>query len=1054
MWYSQQPTRATIRKTNSMKIFSAIIKYSLENRFLVLVCALITAFYGAYCAKELPVDILPDLDKTIATIVAEVPGMAPEEIETLVSIPLETALNGLNGVTRVRAANTPSLCLITLEFDWKTDPYKIRQLIQERLQSAIPSLPSNVQPIIAPISSVMGEIMILGLSTDNPNISPIDLRTIADYTVARRLSNISGISQVLSTGGGLKQYRIIPDTAKMASLGVTLEEVENAASAAQSNTGGGIVNRGGVEVSVRNIGRSASVDDISNAVVKAAANGNILLKDVAEVRIDKAQLRGDAAVNGKPGIIITVSKQPGVDTIKVTKALDAAIAEIQKGLPENTRINVVYRQDDFIKKAVDNVEDAIVDGSVMVFVVLLAFLFNVRTTFITITAIPLSLAIALIYFKLTGSTINTMTLGGLAVAIGMLVDDAIVDVENVYRRLRENRNSQSPKTHFNVILDACVEIRASIFYATALIIIVFIPTFGLSGIEGKMFAPLSEAVLVSMAASFLVALTVIPALCSLMLGKVGNSRKEPIFSRAAKWIISKFAIVPSIRHPHAALAFAAMLAAAAFAFFPVMGRDFIPPLNEGSCLLIVQLSPDSSIDRSKEMGQIVQKILAEIPEVKSTGMKIGRAEKDDHAEPVNIVKFNIDFDTSIHSQSEILKNLRDKLDHVAGITYSIGQPMAHRIDYMLSGTQSQIAVKIFGEDLSVLREKSEELAGKIKNLNGAKDVNVEKQAQTAQIKIRVDRQKAKLYGVQVGKINDILQTILGGKAVAQVVDKEAIFDVFLRMDEGLIASKDKLEEILVENISGEKYPLSSFAEIENSAGANHINREGLKRRVAVGLNTSDGDSVRLAGEIREIIDHDLNLPAGYYANIEGQFQNRIDAGRRIGILFCLAMLAIFALLYTHFKSAALVLQIMLGIPAAFAGGIFATWYFIGTVSVASLIGMIALSGIAARNTIMMISHYIHLMESEGETFGEHMIKRGTLERVNPILMTALTAALALIPLMFNPESPGKELLYPVSVMIVGGLVSSTLLSVIVTPAAFRLFGCDPTKNARIRQTRN
>ncbi len=1028
-----------------MKIFSAIIRYSLENRFLVLVTALIVACYGIYCSRTLPVDILPDLDKTIATIVTEVPGMAPEEIETLVSIPLETALSGLNGVTRVRSANTPSLCLINLEFDWNTDPYKVRQLIQERIQSAASALPPGVQPLIAPISSVMGEIMILGLSTENPNITPIDLRTMADYTVARRLSNIPGVSQVLSTGGGLKQYRVIPDTAKMAALGISLGDLEKAVSNAQSNTGGGIVNRDGVEVSVRNVGRSTSVEDIANSVVKPNPNGNILVGDVARVRIDKAQLRGDAAIDGKPGIVITVSKQPATDTLRLTRNLEAAISEIQNSLPEHTELSVIYRQDNFIKSAIANVEDAIVDGAIMVFIILFLFLFNVRTTLITITAIPLSLAIALIYFRLTGSSINTMTLGGLAVAIGMLVDDAIVDVENVYRRLRENARLPGKRGHLKVILDACVEIRASIFYATALIMIVFIPTFGLGGIEGKMFRPLSEAVIVSMAASFFVALTVVPALCSLLLGRVGKSRGEPVISRILKWLIAKLAIRPSIKYPHAALSMAAFISAAAFAFFPIMGRDFIPALNEGSSLLILQLSPDSSIDRSREMGAIVQKILSENPDIKSAGMKIGRAEKDDHAEPVNIVKFNLEFDTSKHTQSQIISWLRSRLDRIAGITYSIGQPMAHRIDYMLSGTQSQIAVKIFGEDLEILRQKASELADKISRLKGARDVNVEKQAQTSQLKIKVDREKARLYGVRVGEINDILQTVLGGKVLSQVADADALFDVFLRMEEDFISAKENVEGILIENISGEKYPLSSFASVENSAGANHINREGLKRRIVVGLNTGDGDSVRLAEEIRNIINSTLDLPQGYYANIEGQFQNRIDAGRRIGLLFGFAMLAIFAILYTHFGSAALVLQIMLGIPTAFAGGIFATWYFIGTMSVASLIGMIALSGIAARNTIMMISHYIHLMEFEGENFDGKMIERGTVERINPILMTALTAAFALIPLMFNPESPGKELLYPVSVMIVGGLVSSTILSVIVTPAAFRLFGFAPAK---------
>ena len=1023
-----------------MKIFSAIIRYSLANRFLVLVAALIVACYGIYCSVKLPVDILPDLDKTMATIVAEAPGMAPEEIETLVSIPLETALSGLNGVTRVRSANTPSLCLINLEFGWNTDPYQVRQLIQEKLQSVASTLPSGIRPLIAPISSVMGEIMILGLSTDNPNVDDIDLRTLADYTVARRLSNIPGVAQVLSTGGGLKQYRVIPDTAKMASFGVGLDELEKAVSEAQSNTGGGIVNRGGVEVSVRNVGRSVSISDIENSVVKSAPDGNIMVKDIAKVKIDKAQLRGDAAIDGKSGIMITIAKQPGTDTLKLTRDLDAAIAEIKNSLPKDTSLKVVYRQDQFINTAIDNVEDAIVDGAIMVFVILFIFLFNVRTTLITITAIPLSLAIALIYFKLTGSSINTMTLGGLAVAIGMLVDDAIVDVENVYRRLCENAKKSEKTNTMKVILDACVEIRASIFYATALIMIVFIPTFGLDGMEGKMFRPLSEAVIVSMGASFLVALTVVPALCSILLGKVRNIRREPAVSRAIKWLIAKVAIIPSIKHPHAAIWTTVMISAAAFAFFPIMGRDFIPALNEGSSLLILQLSPDSSIERSREIGDIVQKILAKNGDIKSFGMKIGRAEKDDHAEPVNVIKFNIDFDISKRKQSEIISSLRRKLDQVAGITYSIGQPMAHRIDYMLSGTQSQIAVKIFGDDLSVLMDKATKLANEIKKLKGARDVNVEKQAQTAQIKIKVDREKAKLYGVRVGDINNVLQTLLGGKVLSQIAESDMLFDVFLRMDENFISSKENLEGILIDNISGEKYPLSSFATVENSTGANHINREGLKRRIVVGLNTNDGDSVRLAGDIRKILDTSIDLPDGYYANIEGQFQSRIDAGRRIGILFLFSMLAIFAILYTHFKSVALVLQIMLGIPTAFAGGIFATWYFIGTISVASLIGMIALSGIAARNTIMMISHYLHLMKYEGESFNDKMILRGTSERINPILMTALTAAFALIPLMFNPETPGKELLYPVSVMIVGGLISSTILSVIITPAAFKLFG--------------
>ena len=1026
-----------------MRLFSYIIELSLKNRLMIFVVATLVAIYGFYCVKTLPIDILPDIDKTIATIVTEAPGMAPEEIESLVSLPLETALSGMDGVKRVRSSNTPSLSLINIEFGWNTDPYKVRQLIQERLQGVQSSLPEGITPIIAPIASVMGEIMMIGVHTKNPSISPIDLRTLADYTIARRISNISGVSQALATGGGLKQYRIAPNVEKMASLGVSFDELIEATKNAQSNTGGGIVNRKGTEVLVRNIGASTKTNDILNAVVKTIDGHSILLRDIAEVRIDKAQLRGDSAINNIDGIVITVSKQPNTDTIAITKEIENALAEIQQKLPKDTYITILYKQDEFIKTAVKNVEDAIIDGAIMVVAILFIFLLSIRTTIITITAIPLSVAMAAIYFHLSGSSINTMTLGGLAVAIGMLVDDAIVDVENVHRRLRENSLLQKSRSRIAVILDACVEIRASIFYATALIVIVFAPTFGLSELEGKMFAPLSEAVIVSMIASFIVALTVIPALCSLLLKTSKNISKEPIFSRIMKAIVGWIVIKPAIKLPHISLILTATLTAAAFALFPLMGRDFIPPLNEGGSLLIVQLSPESSIDRTKEIASEIYKRISDIPELKTIGMKIGRAEKDDHAEPVNVAKFILSYKTDGRSSSQIADELRKKLDGFAGISYTIGQPMAHRIDYMLSGTQSQIAVKIFGDDMQFLLQKAEQLSSMIKELDDVKDVNVEKQSLIEQIKISVDREKAALYGVQVGKINNTLKTILGGESVAEVLDGNAVFDVFVRLNENEIVNSEKIGSILIENSSGEKYPLSAFAKIENTKGFNHINREGMKRKIVVGLNADDGSSVRLAEDIREIIDTQLNLPDGYYATIEGQFQNRIDAGNRILALSLLALLAIFALLYTHFGNISETLQVMFSIPIAFAGGLFTTWYFIGTMSVASLIGMIALAGIAARNTIMMISHYNHLMLSEGEDFSSRMILRGTLERFNPIMMTALTAALALLPLMHNPESAGKELLYPVAVMIVGGLTSSTLLSFVATPAAFKIFGRKP-----------
>ena len=1029
-----------------MKIFSAIIKYCLANRFLTLALAIITTCGGLASLFKLPVDILPNLDKSITTIVAEAPGLAPEEIEKLVAIPIENSLAGLNGVKRIRTANSPSLSLINIDFDWNADTYKMRQLVQERLQTLGEKIPDGVSVSIAPIASVMGEIIVMSLGSENPNITPIQLRTIADYTVARRMSSIEGVSQVLSTGGGVKQYRVIPDLQKMASLGITLDELCNAVQSAQTNTGGGIVSNKGTELTIRNIGRSTDINDIANAVVKSRKNAPILVKDLAQVKIDKAQLRGDASVNGKNGIVLTLTKQPDTDTLKITRDVENAIAEISKTLPEGVELKIVYRQDDFINTAIANVEDAIRDGAIMVFVILFIFLFNIRTTLITIIAIPTSFAIALIYFYATGSSINTMTLGGLAVAVGMLVDDAIVDVENVFRRLRENASLENKRNPALVILDACVEIRASIFYATAIIIIVFLPTLGLGGIEGRMFRPLAEAVIVSMVASFIVALTLVPVLCSLMLKSVSDKvRTEPFISRTIKFLAKYLLILPSIKCPRIALFLTAMLTAICFALLPIMGRDFIPPLNEGSSLVILQLSQDSSIERSNEIASIAEKALAHIPEIDSIARKIGRAEGDDHAEPVNIVKFNIEFKKSSRPHSQVLSDIRKALDNVVGITYSIGQPMAHRLDYMLSGIQSQIAVKVYGKDLDVIANIADDLANEIKKLKGAVDVNVERQNATKQIRIEPDREKIKLYGIKLGELNSILQDALGGKKVADVLEGDASYDVFVRLDENDITNVEKVSQILVQTSFGGACPISSFAKVLESTGPNQINRERLTRRIAISLNVADVSSVELAENIQKIVDAKLGKNPDYFAVVEGQFQSRIDAEKRMTILFAFAMLAIFALLLSHFKSINLSVQILLAVPVAFAGGIAFTWYFIGTMSVASLVGIIALAGIATRNTIMLISHYLHLMDEEGEKFGEQMILRGTLERLNPILMTALTAGFALIPLMYHPDAPGKELLYPVSVMIVGGLLSSTLLSVVVTPAIFTMFGRGKSK---------
>lgn len=1025
-----------------MKIYASIIEFCLKNRFLVIITALVIALFGLYSAKTTPVDILPELDKTIVSIVTEAQGLSPEEIEQQIAIPLETALSGMKDLKSIRSASSPSLSLVILEFSWDSDVFETRQMIQERLSVATELLPEGIRPIIAPIASAMGEIMILGLTSYDRDMSKMELREIAQYEIARPLSNITGVSQILCTGGEIRELKIVPDNLKMASLNITLAEFKDSVANAQTNTGGGISYTSSVEFTIRNTSRTLSLDDIRNVIVKRQNGQNIFLKDVAKVDYAKAQMRGDATINGIDSVMLSVAKQPAGDTLQISKEIEERVEEIAKRLPANCELNVLYRHDSFIEKSIENVEDAIIDGAIMVVLILFLFLLNYKTTLITIMAIPMSLAISFIYFRLSGSTINTMTLGGLAVAIGMLVDDAIVDVENVHRRLVENASLRKRPSPISVILNASVEVRASIFYATVLILLVFIPSLGLTGIEGKMFSPLAEAVIVSMIASFFVALTVIPVLCSLFLisKKSLKSAKEAMFSIYIKKAVAFLLIKPSLKHPKFVLFLGGVFVALSLALYPIMAKDFIPAINESNSLLMVQISPDSSIDRAKQIGDMIDSKLLKIPEIKSITRKIGRAENDDHAEGVNNIESWVAFNGSSKKREEGLAKIREVLDDIAGITYTIGKPLAHRIDYMLSGVQSNIAIKIFGDDLTYLQLKANELKAILSSSHPDLEVKVESQSLIPQLNISVDRDKAALYGFQVGKVNDMLKDMLGGAVLGDLVDGEKSFDILLRLDDESLASSEKIANLLIENEEGNFYKLSSIAKVEMQRGANQISRDSLRRRIVVGINTTDSNSVQLASELRQVIDTKLNLSSDYYANIEGQFQSSIDASRRISTLFAFSLVVIFALLYTLFRSVNYVLQILLAIPIAFGGGLIFTYVSIGTVSVASLIGMIALAGIAARNSIMMVSHYIHLMKYEGESFNANMILRGTLERVNPILMTAFTATFALLPLLADANAEGKELLYPVSVMIIGGLISSTFLSFIITPASFMLFG--------------
>ena len=1023
-------------------MLTRLIEFSLRNRLFIVAASVLLLAYGIFTALQLPVDVFPDLNRPTVTILTEAPGLAPEEVETLVTWPMETALNGASGVKRVRSNSGIGLAIIFVEFDWGMDIYRARQLVQERLQLAVEKLPEGISPVMGPISSIMGEIMLIGLSSEGGKTAPMDIRSIADWTVRQRLLTIPGVSQVIPIGGGVKQYQILASPEKMAAYGITLDEVLEAAGNSQVNTAGGFLEGANQEALVRNIGRTTSIEEIAASVVEMRGGVPILLKDVAEVRFGKQVMRGDAGVNGKPAVIISVQKQPGVDTISLTGEVERALKEIEKGLPEDITITSLFKQANFIEAAIANVEEAILDGAIMVVVVLFLFLLNFRTTLITLTAIPLSFVVTILYFKYAGITINTMTLGGLAVAIGMVVDDAIVDVENVFRRLRENRDAEKPRPVLRVIANASAEVRNSILFATLLIILVFIPLFGLGGIEGRLFAPIAVATIVAMIASFIVSLTVIPALCSYLLPGMRRMAhgRDGWFVRMLKTIDRVVVLKFTLRHPYIVMAMAALMVIGAFSLYPKMGKEFLPEFNEGTATISILSAPGTSLEQSNRIGTIAENLLLSVPEIISGGRRTGRAELDEHAEGVHSTEIDVDFKESDRSREEILEEIRVKLEQIPGTVLNVGQPISHRLDHLLSGVRAQIAVKIFGQNLGELRTAASQVEAVMTSIEGVVDLQIEKQVLIPQVKIQIDREKAKLYGVKVGELNEMLETALNGRTVAQVLDGQKTYDIFVRFDESARLDIDSMRQALIDTGKGQKVPLSLLANIRESKGPNIINRENVQRRIVVSANVSGRDLGSVVNEIQREIDSQVHLPTGFFVSYEGQFQSQQEATRLIAVLSIATLLTMFLVLYSHFRSAMIVAQILLNIPLAFIGGLVLTYYMVGTVSIATLVGLITLSGIASRNTIMMISHYLHLMEHEGEAFDEKMIIRGSLERLVPVTMTAAVAGLALVPLVLAAGQPGKEILYPVAVVILGGLVSSTILDMAVTPAVFFKFG--------------
>jgi CzcA family heavy metal efflux pump len=1027
-------------------MFDAIIRFALNYRLLVITVAALILAYGFQVMRSLPVDVFPDLNRPTVTIISEAEGLAPEEVETLVTFPIEAAMNGASGVTRVRSTSSIGFSIVYVEFDWDMEIYLARQIVTEKLNQVAGSLPENVQSIMGPVSSIMGEVMFIGVTSENPEISQLDLRTIAEWDVKQRLLGISGVSKITAIGGDLKQYHVLVDPQKMLNHSVTLHQVREALENANVNTTGGFLLEPYKEHSIRNLGRIRSIEDLEKTVISKEVTPDkpaLTLADIAEIKLaGPIAKRGDASINGKPGVLLAISKQPGTDTITLTKRIENELASIEKTLPEGVILNPeIFKQADFIENAIENIIEALRDGSILVAIILFLFLLNFRTTAITLVAIPLSVVVTFIIFKWFGMSINTMTLGGLAVAIGELVDDAIVDVENVFRRLRENKHKQKPEPVLKIVFKASKEIRNSIVFSTVIVFMVFLPLFAMSGLEGKVFVPLGVAYITSIVASMIVSLTVTPALCSYLLPKMKrmDDEKDGWLVHQLKAIHGKIlgAALPRVK---SVFRLVAILFLGALMLVSTFGREFLPEFNEGSFTINVTSPPGTSLEESNRLGVLAENLMHEIPEVAHTGRRTGRAEEDEHALGVNNTELEVTLNPSQRHKEEIVADIREKLGSIPGVIINIGQPISHRIDFITSGVRAQIAIKVFGDDLNVLRAKASEIQSLIENVEGIADLQMEQQLLIPQIHVNFVRDKAKQHGVMIGEAADHAELALQGQTVTNIIDGNRLFDVILRLNNEAREDKEAIGKIPFETLRGNVVPLQLFADIEEAKGPNLINREGVNRRMVVQANTQGRDVVSVVEDIQRILDEKLELPSGYYISYGGQFESQASAQRNILILSIFSLLGMFLALYTHFRSVSLTLQVMLAIPLSFIGAVIGIYLTGGVFSIATMVGFITLTGIASRNGIMIISHYLHLMKHEGERFDLQMLKRGTQERLVPVLMTALTALLALTPLVIAAGETGKEILSPVAIVIFSGLFSSTLLNLIVTPLVFWKFG--------------
>ena len=1018
-------------------MLNRIIKFSLNNKLLVLLAVVLVTVGGIYSARKIEVDVFPDLTMPTVVILTDASNMAPEEVERLVTFPIETAVNGATNVRRVRSSSSQGFSFVWVEFDWGMDIYRARQVISEKMSLLAGQLPSGITPMLAPQSSVMGEIMFIGMQADSTSM--MELRTLAEWIVKPAILATGGVSNVTIIGGDYKQYQVLADPVRMDMYGVTMGELESAAEAMSVNVGAGVVRDFGNEYNLRGMGRSNNIEELGSTVVKADGVTVVRIADVADVVIAPAVKQGYASQSAVPSIILSISKQPGINTLSVTRNIERNLESIAKSLPADVKLDTkIFRQADYIQASVNNVGSSLIEGAVCVILVLFLFLTSIRSTVISLLAIPLSLLGTVIVLYLLGMDINTMTLGGMCIAIGSLVDDAIIDVENVYKRLRENHAlpKEQRQSTMRIVFEASSEIRASIIHATLIIMVTFTPLFFLSGLEGRMLKPLGIAYLIALVMSLVVAMTVTPLLCKLMLSDEKYLTKNEKKNWVDKWLLGGYR-----KSLHWVLAYAKYITGAVVLLFAVclflfagMGRSFLPEFNEKALTISAVSRPGVSLEESNRLGAAIERELLQIPEVESTARRTGRGELDEHSQTSNGAEIDVNFTLADRSKSEFLGEVRARLATIPGVVTSVGQPLEHRIDHMVSGTQADLAIKIFGPDLSTLFRKGTDIKELLTAFPDVVDVNVEQQVETPQLQIRADREKLAFYGITMGEFNSFVESAFPGKKVGSVYEEERSFDLIIRLNKDYTESIDGVKRALIDTPKG-KVALDDVASIVSVGGPGSISRENVQRKVVVSANIASGDVAGTVERVAEYLEKNLPLDEGYRLEYGGQFESAESASRTLWLTTAIAILVVFVLLYSEFKSAALSAVVLLNLPLALIGGILATYFTSAVMSIPAIIGLITLFGIATRNGILLVSRYQHL-RADGMSL-ENAVMAGSVDRLTPILMTAFTSALALVPMILNGSASGNEIQSPMAVVVLGGLLSSTLLNIYIIPIVYK-----------------